>query len=225
MAKLYYENGQYLLDQENGTEPLVCKEWLEKSKPSKDHPEGKPQIVLPKGNITNRRFITVDTFNASAVDGVMEVEIKTDAPRVLGATGVKQSIIKYLSPEDAAEYTALVEKAVADYKAAKATTKVKKLEEMNEEELEAFIADMKAGRKPTAIKTGPKSFIDCFTDEEYDRYNALIALSIENKANAPKAVRGPLTDEQKAARAEKRKAAQITKAEEMLAKLRASLNN
>ena len=84
---------------------------------------------------------------------------------------------------------------------------------------------MKAGRKPTLVKTGPKSFIDCFTDEEYDRYNALIALSIENKANAPKAVRGPLTDEQKAARAEKRKAAQITKAEEMLAKLRASLNN
>ena len=224
MAKLYFENGQFMLDQENGTEPLVCKEWLETSKPSKDHPEGKPQIVLPKGNITNRRYITVDTFNREAVDGVMEVAIKTDGPRVLGATGVKESVIKYLSEEDATEYRTLVEGAVAAYKEAKGSSKAKKPEDMSVEELEAYVAALKSGVKPTTVKTGPKSFIDMFTDVEYDRYNELLAKSVENKANMPRAARGPLTDEQKQARAAKRVAGQISKAEALLAALKAKSN-
>ena len=49
----------------------------------------------------------------------------------------------------------------------------------------------------------------------------LIAKAQENKANAPRAKRGPLSDEEKAIRSEKRKANDISKAEKLLAMLRA----
>ena len=219
MAKLFIEDGKYYLDQENGTEVVECPTWLETSKKSDKHPEGILHILLPKGNITNRRFVSVAKFNEEAVDGVMTVEIKTGEPRKLGATGVKQSVIAYLDEADAAEYTTLVNGAVEKYKATK-TTKHKKPEEMNVEELEAYINALKSGTK-LSIKEGPKSFIDCFTDDEYARYNELLAKSVENKANRPKPVRGPLTDEQKLARKQKSIASQISKAEARLAQLRA----
>lgn len=219
MAKLFIEDGKYYLDQENGTEVVECKILTETSKKSDKHPEGMQHIVLPKDNITNRQFISIDKFNAEAVDGVMTVEIKTSEPRKLGATGVKQSVIAYLDEADAAEYTNLVNAAVEKYKATK-TTKHKKPEEMNIEELEAYINALKSGTK-LSIKEGPKSFIDCFTDDEYARYNELLAKSVENKANRPKSVRGPLTDEQKLARKQKSIASQISKAEARLAQLRA----
>ena len=219
MAKLFIEDGKYYLDQENGTEVVECKILTETTKKSDKHPEGMQHIVLPKDNITNRQFVSIDKFNAEAVDGVMTVEIKTGEPRKLGATGVKQSVIAYLDEADAAEYTNLVNAAVEKYKATK-TTKHKKPEEMNIEELEAYINALKSGTK-LSIKEGPKSFIDCFTDDEYARYNELLAKSVENKANRPKPVRGPLTDEQKLARKQKSIASQISKAEARLAQLRA----
>ena len=219
MAKLFIEDGKYYLDQENGTDVVECKILTETTKKSDKHPEGMQHIVLPKDNITNRQFVSIDKFNAEAVDGVMTVEIKTGEPRKLGATGVKQSVIAYLDEADAAEYTNLVNGAVEKYKATK-TTKHKKPEEMNIEELEAYINALKSGTK-LSIKEGPKSFIDCFTDDEYARYNELLAKSVENKANRPKPVRGPLTDEQKLARKQKSIASQISKAEARLAQLRA----
>ena len=125
MAKLFIEDGKYYLDQENGTEVVECKILTETTKKSDKHPEGMQHIVLPKDNITNRQFVSIDKFNAEAVDGVMTVEIKTGEPRKLGATGVKQSVIAYLDEADAAEYTNLVNGAVEKYKATK-TTKHKK---------------------------------------------------------------------------------------------------
>lgn len=221
MAKIILEDGKFYLDEENGTELKECKRWLEISKKNEAHPDGKRWIKLPKDNITNRTYVSEDLFDAENVNGVLPVEIKTSAPRVLGSSGVKQTIVKYLSEEEAAEYTTLVNTAVEAYKAAKANTKKKKPEDMTVEELEAYIAAIKEGRTIT-VKTGPKSFIDMFDDAGYARYNELLAIAQENKANAPRAKRGPLTDEEKAARTAKRKLNELSKAEKLLAALRAS---
>lgn len=221
MAKIIVKDGAYYLDEENGTELRACKVWLETSKKSEAHPDGKLWIKLPKDNVTNRQYISKDLFDAENADGELAVEIKTAGPRVLGSSGgVKQNIIKYLSEEDAAEYTTLVNTAVDAYKAAKADCKVKKIDEMNVEELEAYLTALKEGKK-LSVKTGPKSFMDMFTEDEYNRYNELLAKSQENKANAPKAKRGPLTEEEKEARRVKATMNKISKAEALLAKLRA----
>ncbi len=216
------QTGKYLFDSEqDGAEPVELTVWLEKSKANEQHPDGKPWILLPKDNVTNRRYFSEDLFNATAVDGVVEVEVKTTPPRVLGATGVKQTILKWLNEEDAAMYTELVEGAVEAYKEAKNNFKKKKPEDMTVEELESYIEALKAGEKPK-VATGPKSFLDMFTEEEYDLYNELLAKAAENKANAPRAPRRKLTEEEKAKRAEKRKQKEISKAEELLEALLAT---
>jgi hypothetical protein len=223
MPKIKNIDGKYFFDAEDGSATVECPVWIETSKKNANHPEGKPWIKLPKGNICNRQYFSEDLFIANNVEGEIEVEVKTSAPRILGSTGVKQAIIKYLSEEDAAEYTELTTKAVEAYKAAKASSKKKKLEDMDVEELQAYLDALKNGTTYKAAVVGPKSFLDMFTDEEYTRYNELLALAQENKANAPRAARGPLTEEQKAIRAEKRKANEISKAEKLLAALQASL--
>lgn len=213
------QKGKYQFVADNGEKTdLVV--WNEKSKANDKHPEGKPWIKLPKNNPTNRAYFSEDLFIASNVDGEIEVEVKTSGPRVLGTSGVKQAIIKYLDEETANEYTELVNTAVEAYKAAKVSNRKKKPEEMSVEELEAYIEALKNGTSVSVAKTGPKSFMDMFSDEQYERYNQILALAQENKANAPKAKRGPLTDEQKAARAEKRKANELSKAEKVLALLK-----
>ena len=221
MAKIRNIDGQYCFDPENGEAAVVCKVWNEKSKATEEHPEGKPWIVLPKGNITNRTYFSEEKFIAENVDGEIDVEIKTAAPRVLGATGVKQDIIKYLDEATAEEYTTLVNNAVAAYKDAKGTSKKKKPEEMTVEELEAYIEALKNGETYKATTVTAKSFIDMFTEEEYARYNEILALAQENKANAPRAKRGPLTDEEKAARKIKKTQNELSKAQKLLAALRA----
>lgn len=224
MAKITLRNGQYYFDAEDGSEEIECPTWLETSKKNEAHPEGKLWIKLPKGNITNRQYFSVDLFNETNVDGVVNVEIKTSAPRVLGTSGVKQNIIKYLDEETAAEYTTLVNTAVDAYKAAKGNSKKKRPEDMTVEELEAYITAIKNGETVKVGKTGPKSFLEMFTDEEYARYNEILALAQENKVNAPRAKRGPLTDEEKAIRTAKRKANELSKAEKLLAALKAAQN-
>lgn len=217
------QKGKYqFVDEAGTTTDLVV--WNEKSKANDKHPEGKPWIKLPKGNATNRAYFSEDLFIATNVDGEVEVEVKTSAPRVLGTTGVKQDIIKYLDEETAAEYTTLVNTAVEAYKAAKVSNRKKKPEEMTAEELQAYIDALKNGTPIVAAKTGPKSFMDMFTDAEYERYNEILALAQENKANAPKAKRGPLSDAEKEARAAKRKANELSKAEKLLATLLAGGN-
>lgn len=217
------QKGKYQFVDENGDKTdLVV--WNEKSKANEKHPEGKPWIKLPKGNGTNRAYFSEDLFIATNVDGVVEVEVKTSAPRVLGTSGVKQDIIKYLDEETAQEYTTLVNTAVDAYKAAKASSRKKKAEEMSVEELQEYIDCLKSGKSFSTVKTGPKSFMDMFSDEEYQRYNEILALAQENKANMPKAKRGPLTDEQKEIRAAKRKANELSKAEKLLASLLAGGN-
>lgn len=212
-------DGVYFFDAGDGSEPVETKVWLEKSKANDTHPDGKPWILLPKDNVTNRRYFSEDLFNSTQVDGEVVVEVKTSAPRVLGATGVKKDVIKFLDEDQAAEYTELVEGAVAEYKELRGQKSVKP-EDMSAEQLEEYIEALRNGEsyKPAA---GPKSFIDVFSNEQYDRYNELLALAAENKANAPKAPRAKLTDEQKAERAKKRTANELAKAEALLAALQA----
>ena len=209
------QTGKYLFDVGDGAPAEELTVWLEKSKANEAHPDGKPWILLPKDNVTNRRYFSEDLFIATVVDGVVEVEVKTTPPRVLGATGVKQSIVKWLDEDDAKTYAELVDGAVEAYKEAKDSFKKKNPEEMTVEELEAYIEALKAGETPK-VATGPKSFLDMFNEEEYELYNELLAKAAENKANAPRAPRRKLTEEEKAARAAKRKATEISKAEELL---------
>ena len=223
MAKIYKIDDKFYFDAQDGSEAVECKTWLETSKKNEAHPDGKLWIKLPKDNITNRQYYSVDLFEATNVDGEVTVEAKTTAPRVLGTSGVKQNIVKYLDEATAQEYTTLVNNAVEAYKAAKANNKKKKPEEMTIEELTAYVEALKNGTSVNTIVSGPKSFIDVFTEEEYNRYNEILALAAENKANAPRAKRGPLSDEEKAVRATKRKANELSKAEALLAALRAQI--
>lgn len=218
MAKIVLKNDKYYFVDSNEVE-TECVVWNEKSKANDKHPEGKPWIKLPKGNETNRAYFSEDLFLATNVNGEVEVEVKTAAARVLGTSGVKQDIIKYLDEATAAEYTTLVNNAVAAYKDAKASSRKKKPEEMTVEELENYIEALKSGKSFSTVKTGPKSFMDMFTEEQYERYNEIIALAQENKANMPRAKRGPLSDAEKEARVAKRKANEISKAERLLAGL------
>lgn len=220
MARIILEDGKYYFDAQDGSERVECPVWNEKSKASEAHPEGKPWIKLPKDNVTNRTYFSEDKFIAENVNGELEVEVKTSAPRVLGATGVKQEIIKYLDEETAAEYTTLVNTAVEKFKAEKANSKKLKPEEMTREQLQAYIDALEKGEKIVA-KTGPKSFLDVFTEDEYNRYNEILAISAENKANRPRAERRPLTDEEKAVRAQKRTNKEISKAKALLEALMA----
>lgn len=221
MAKIVKIDDKYFFDAEDGTEAKECVVWLEKSKANDAHPDGKPWIKLPKDNCTNRAYFSEDLFNKENINGEIEVPVKTTAPRVLGTSGVKANVIKYLDEKTAEEYTTMVNKAVDAYKTAKANTKKKKPEEMTREELEAYIECLKTGTKYTA-GDAPKSFLDMFTDEEMERYNEILATAMENKANAPKAKRGPLSDEEKAKRKAKRDANELTKAEKLLAALQAA---
>lgn len=216
------QTGKYLFDAEDGTAPVQLVVWLEKSKATDKHPDGKPWIKLPKDNPTNRVYYSEDLFAVSNVNGEVSVETKTTPPRILGTTGVKQDVLKYLDPDTALEYTTMVEQAINDYAEAKANAK-KKPEEMDAEELEEYIAALRAGVKYTA--NAPKSFLDMFNDEDYDRYNEILALAAENKANAPKAPRQALTEEEKAIRAKKRQQVELSKAEALLAALLASVGS
>ena len=65
-----------------------------------------------------------------------------------------------------------------------------------------------------------KTLVDFILPEDYDRYNELLDMAQEAKANAPKkerTPRGPLTTEQKIARKEKSIEAAKRKLEELLA--------
>lgn len=221
MAKIVNIDGKYYFDACDGTEAKECVVWLEKSKANDAHPDGKPWIKLPKDNCTNRAYFSEDLFKKENINGEIEVPVKTTPPRVLGTSGVRADVIKYLDEDTATEYTNLVDGAVEKYKTAKANSKKKKLEDMTEAELQAYIECLKNGTKYTA-GDAPKSFIDMFTDEELERYNEILATAMENKANAPKAKRGPLTDAEKAARKAKRDANELTKAEKLLAALQAA---
>lgn len=221
MSKIILQDDKYYFVDNAGNE-TECKVWIETSKKSEKHPEGKPWIKLPKDNDTNRQYFSEDLFLETAVDGEVEVEVKTSAPRILGSTGVKKNIVKYLSEAEAAEYEEMVNAAVEAYKDAKANSKKKKLEDMSAEELEAYIEALQSGKTFTASTNGPKSFMDMFSEDEYNRYNELLAIAQENKANAPRAKRGPLTDEEKAVRKAKRVQSTISKAEALLAALRAN---
>ena len=221
MAKIKLIDEKYYFDAEDGSNLVECVLWKEKSKANKEHPDGKPWIKLPKNNCTNRAYFSEDLFKKEAIDGEIVVPVKTSAPRVLGTSGVKQDIIKYLDEDLANEYTTLVDGAVEKFKAAKANSKKKKLDEMTAEELQEYIECLKSGKKYAAADA-PKSFLDMFTDEEMERYNEILAIAVENKANAPKVKRGPLSDEEKAARKAKREANELSKAEKLLAALMVS---
>jgi len=213
--------GQYQFVEADGATPVDLVVWLEKSKANEKHPDGKPWIRLPKDNVTNRAYFSEDLFLSTQVDGSVEVEVKTAAPRILGATGVKQEIVDYLSDTEATEYTTIVDTAIVAFKAAKEDSKKKKPEEMSQVELEAYIAALQAGTKYTPA-SAPKSFLDMLTESDYARYNELLGIAAAAKANTPKAPRQPLTEAQKAQRAVKRQKTELSKAQALLESLRAA---
>ncbi len=218
MAKLIYntELDTYTFD-DGINAPVECIKWIETGKTTKAYPDGIPQIKLPKNNVTNRLFVSEGRFKADAIDNVLEIEVKTSAPRQLGAGTVNPIITKYLDEADIAEFNSLVTNAQSIYAESK-SKKAKKPEEMTKEELETLLAVLE-GKIDMPATTSPKSFMDCFTEEEYERYIALMAKAQEAKANRPKVKKGPLTDEEKAKRAAKRKATQISKARALLDEL------
>ncbi len=67
-----------------------------------------------------------------------------------------------------------------------------------------------------------KTFVDYMSEEDYNRYNTLLAKAAETKANTPRVTkpRGPMTIEQKKKLAE----ARLAKAQAMLDKLMAEQN-
>jgi len=213
------QTGKYLFENEGKQTPMWV--WLEKKAAfAKTHPNGKPWLRSKEMlEACNRDYISESAvITEIGKAGYCEVAVKTAAKRVIGATGVQQGVVKYLSPESAAGYTALVTKYTEAFKAAKGTQKKKKLEEMNAEELKAYIAALESGEKPVVSK-GPKNFIEIMTAEDVEAYNAYIAEARDNKENAPKvkAERKPLTDAEKAARAAKRVANEKSKAQQLLA--------
>jgi len=217
MLKVFKQDDAYFA-QEEGQEAVECKFHIDKRYTSEFCEEGKKIIHLPANNSSNRQFISEDLFMEKQIDNECVIPVKTAGKRLVG--GPKKSVIEYLDEEDAAEYTRIVEEAMNVYKEAKNSRTKKSLSEMTKEELEAALYALENGTTIN-INNGPKSFIDCMSDEDRETYVALIEKSQENKQNRPRAPRGPLSPEQKAAR----KAKQIEKKKNdilaMLAKLEA----
>ena len=99
MVKIIRIDGKFYFA-EDDKELVECKTWLETSKKSAKNPDGKLHILLPKDNSVNRQYLAVDKFNAEAVNEELILTVKESAPRVLGATGVKQTIIPVASPDE-----------------------------------------------------------------------------------------------------------------------------
>ncbi len=67
----------YYFDAGDGSALVKTKVWLDKSKATKTHPDGKPWILLPKDNPTNRHYFSEDLFKATQVNGMVIVKVKT----------------------------------------------------------------------------------------------------------------------------------------------------
>lgn len=70
-----------------------------------------------------------------------------------------------------------------------------------------------------------KSIVDFILEEDYARYNELLNIAEQNKANAPKAPRAPrapMTHEQKVKRAEKKMLEAQAKLDALLAAMNAN---
>ena len=215
MLKVFkIENTYYA--QEEGQEAVECKVTYDKRGIDDTHPLGKAWINLPKENSSNRQYISETAFEKTAVNDEVIVPVKLGGPRIVG--GPKKSVVEYLDDADREIYTSIVEKAQEAYKQAKAKKTKKALTEMSREELEAMLKALETGENLT-ISNGPKSFIDCMSDEHRETSVALTEKSQENKANRPKARRGPLSEEQKAVRREKAKEKKRNAILAMLAKL------
>lgn len=217
------QEGKYLFDHEGKQTPMWV--WLEKKTAfAKTHPNGKPWIRSKEMLDTcNRDYISEAAFtaeNTKTNGNGMEVAIKTAQKRVLGATGVQQGVVKYLTPESVKGYEAIVNKYTEAFKATKGTTKKIKMEDMTADQLRAYLADLDAGKVPAKV-SGPRNFVEIMTAEDLEAYNGYIAEAREAKENAPKTPREhrKLTDEEKAERKEKRTANEKSKGAALLAAL------
>lgn len=112
-------------------EAVAAKMWFEKSK-------NKWHIVLGP-NSANRKYIAFNEFsNNQNEDGEYVVEDKTTGPRVLGTSQPDRKLVPYMTPEDKAEYDAIIERAMAN----KASQKAAPMTE--EEKLAKQIAKLQA---------------------------------------------------------------------------------
>ena len=109
---------------------VEVKNWYEKSKQ-------KWHIVLAK-NSANRKYIAHNEFFAKAVDDEYIVEDKTTGPRTLGTSQPDKKLVPFMTPEEKADYDAIIARAMERRNAAKA----KPMSEV--EKLEAQIAKLQA---------------------------------------------------------------------------------
>lgn len=112
-------------------EAVSAKMWFEKSK-------DKWHIVLG-ANSANRKYIVFNEFsNNQNEDGEYIVEDKTTGPRVLGTSQPDRKLVPFMTPEDKAEYDAIIERAIANKNSQKAAPLTE------EEKLERQIAKLQA---------------------------------------------------------------------------------
>jgi len=169
---------------------------------------------------SNKKLLQCNT-DVTKCNTEIEKELDTEKELDIEITTTIKEIVDYLNETQAAEYTTLVETAMTAFKAAKDESKKKKPEEMSQVELEAYIAALQAGTKYTPA-SAPKSFLDMLSEVDYARYNELLGIAAEVKANTPKAPRQPMTEAQKAQRAVKRQKTELSKAQALLESLKAA---
>lgn len=97
------EDLKFMAEDLNTGKEVATKVWYEKSK-SKYH------IVLGP-NSANRKYISLNEFDKNNKEGEYVIEDKTTAPRVIGTSEPDKKLIPYMSDEDKARYTEIVDRA------------------------------------------------------------------------------------------------------------------
>lgn len=138
------ESLKFMAEDLNNGEEVTTKLFYEKSK-------DKYHIVLGP-NSANRKYISLNEFNAKNTDGEYVVEDKTSAPRVIGMSEPDKKLIPYMSEEDKERYTEIVTKAREAQLAEKAANKKQpktELEKLLEKraKLEKQIAEAEAANQ------------------------------------------------------------------------------
>lgn len=135
------ESLKFMAEDLNDGKEVATKVWYEKSK-------DKYHIVLGP-NSANRKYVSLNEFNAKNTEGEYIVEDKTSAPRVIGMNEPDKKLIPYMSEEDKARYLEIIGKAKEAQLAEKAANKKQpktELEKLLEKKakLEKQIADAEA---------------------------------------------------------------------------------
>lgn len=193
------EDGYHVIDQD-GTEGPVC---------NRRTTDG---YIILTPNAANRKCVNeknAEKFFAEHPDGRIELTYK--ATRKLGESVAKMpnaKLITYLPEELQEEYKAIIADAMtAKQNAEKGVSDVDKAKyaaEMAKYKYEVLAGTRDEADKPVKPTSMRKNIIEYIAEDKYDRYTELLDMAEKAKADAPKAERkprGPMTQEQKVARA------------------------